>query len=138
MINEASNRRMEMYRTVLSDAVKNRKENITTKDLAEKLSVAPTSLYRLERGAIDIRVSTFLAYLDGFGFTIEIVPNENKTTVTESVSGAQPVDKVLDVTDTPIVIEDIGAKSDLKDRRSRLRLLQYLLKMEEKYLENGD
>jgi transcriptional regulator with XRE-family HTH domain len=136
MNNEDSARRMEMYRTVLNDAVKSRKENITTKELAEKLSVAPTSLYRLERGTIDIRVSTFLAYLDGFGFTIEIIPNEEKRTVTESVSGSQSVDKVLKVNDIPIVIENIGKGSDWQDRRSRLRLLQYLLKMEEMYLEN--
>ncbi len=136
MNNEDSARRMEMYRTVLNDAVKSRKENITTKELAEKLSVAPTSLYRLERGTIDIRVSTFLAYLDGFGFTIEIIPNEEKRTVTESVSGSQSVDKVLKVNDIPIVIENIGKESDWQDRRSRLRLLQYLLKMEEMYLEN--
>lgn len=136
MNNEDSARRMEMYRTVLNDAVKSRKENITTKELAEKLSVAPTSLYRLERGTIDIRVSTFLAYLDGFGFTIEIIPNEEKRTVTESVSGSQSVDKVLKVNDIPIVIENNGKESDWQDRRSRLRLLQYLLKMEEMYLEN--
>ena len=136
MNNEDSARRMEMYRTVLNDAVKSRKENITTKELAEKLSVAPTSLYRLERGTIDIRVSTFLAYLDGFGFTIEIIPNEEKRTVTESVSGSQSVDKVIKVNDIPIVIENIGKESDWQDRRSRLRLLQYLLKMEEIYLEN--
>ena len=136
MNNEDSARRMEMYRTVLNDAVKSRKENITTKELAEKLSVAPTSLYRLERGTIDIRVSTFLAYLDGFGFTIEIIPNEEKRTVMESVSGSQSVDKVLKVNDIPIVIENIGKESDWQDRRSRLRLLQYLLKMEEMYLEN--
>ena len=136
MNNEDSARRMEMYRTVLNDAVKSRKENITTKELAEKLSVAPTSLYRLERGTIDIRVSTFLAYLDGFGFTIEIIPNEEKRTVTESVSGSQSVDKVIKVNDIPIVIENIGKESDWQDRRSRLRLLQYLLKMEEMYLEN--
>ena len=108
MNNEDSARRMEMYRTVLNDAVKSRKENITTKELAEKLSVAPTSLYRLERGTIDIRVSTFLAYLDGFGFTIEIIPNEEKRTVTESVSVSQSVDKVLKVNDIPIVIENNG------------------------------
>lgn len=136
MNNEDSARRMEMYRTVLNDAVKSRKENITTKELAEKLSVAPTSLYRLERGTIDIRISTFLAYLDGFGFTIEIIPNEEKRTVTESVSGSQSVDKVLKVNDIPIVIENNGKESDWQDRRSRLRLLQYLLKMEEMYLEN--
>ena len=136
MNNEDSARRMEMYRTVLNDAVKSRKENITTKELAEKLSVAPTSLYRLERGTIDIRVSTFLAYLYGFGFTIEIIPNEEKRTVTESVSGSQSVDKVIKVNDIPIVIENIGKESDWQDRRARLRLLQYLLKMEEMYLEN--
>ena len=46
------------------------------------------------------------------------------------------MDKVIKVNDIPIVIENIGKESDWQDRRSRLRLLQYLLKMEEIYLEN--
>ena len=126
MVNGKSTRRMAMYKDLLEKAVEKRKENITAKELSRILNVEPTSLYRLERGTNDIRVSTFLAYLDGFGFTIEVVPN--------SVEKASPVDMVLDGHGSQFAIENLGI--DVNDRRQRLRLLQYILKLEQSYLDS--
>ena len=130
MLNADNAVRLKKYRELLNVAVERRKNNITTKKLAEKLKVPTTSLYRLESGVNDIKVSTFMAYLEGFGFTIELVPDLKAKKIA--------ADMVLDLGDEPIIIESNKPAIDMSNRRDRLRLLQYLLKMEEMYLENGD
>jgi transcriptional regulator with XRE-family HTH domain len=119
MISKAYDRRMEAYRGFLDTAVRKRKANISAKELAEKMEIVPASLYRMESGVNDVKVSTLLAYLDGFGFTIEVVPYEKET---ESA-----FDYVLNTNDSPVLIENT-------DRRTRLKLLQRLLKAEEEYI----
>ncbi|MBE7070052.1 MAG: helix-turn-helix domain-containing protein [Ruminococcaceae bacterium] len=119
MISKAYDRRMEAYRDFLDTAVRKRKANISAKELAEKMEIVPASLYRMESGVNDVKVSTLLAYLDGFGFTIEVVPYEKET---ESA-----FDYVLNTNDSPVLIENT-------DRRTRLKLLQRLLKAEEEYI----
>lgn len=119
MISKAYDRRMEAYRGFLDTAVRKRKANISAKELAEKMEIVPASLYRMESGINDMKVSTLLAYLDGFGFTIEVVPYEKAT--------EEAFDYVLDTNDAPVLIENT-------DRRTRLKLLQRLLKAEEEYI----
>lgn len=119
MISKAYDRRMEAYRDFLDTAVRKRKASISAKELAEKMEIVPASLYRMESGVNDVKVSTLLAYLDGFGFTIEVVPYEKET---ESA-----FDYVLNTNDLPVLIENT-------DRRTRLKLLQRLLKAEEEYI----
>ena len=130
MLNADNAIRLEKYRELLNVAVERRKNNISTKKLAEKLKVPTASLYRLESGVNDIKVSTFMAYLEGFGFAIELVPDVKAKKIA--------TDMVLDLGDNPILIEKSKPAMDLTNRRDRLRLLQYLLKMEEMYLENGE
>ena len=129
MINKENEKRLEAYRRFLCGAVQKRKESISAKDLAEKMDVVPASLYRMESGVNDVKVSTLLAYLDGFGFTIEIIPYEKQK--------KDYVDYVLTVNDEPVRIENNRSAETFKDRRTRLRVLQYLLKLEEEYL-NGE
>ncbi len=76
-MNNDNAQRLIMYKTLLEQAVGKRKENISAKDLAEKLKIEPTSIYRLERGVNDMKLSTFIAYLDAFNYEIEIIPRSD-------------------------------------------------------------
>ena len=78
-MNNDNTQRLIMYKTLLDQAVEKRKENITAKELAEKLKIEPTSVYRMERGVNDIKLSTFIAYLDAFSYQIDIVPKTDSS-----------------------------------------------------------
>ena len=116
-----------MYKTLLDQAVGKRKENITAKELAEKLKIEPTSVYRMERGVNDIKLSTFIAYLDAFNFQIEITPK------TDSVEKETNVDFVTDG-DVPLEIEYFKTNPSALDRKQRLSLIKYLIDLEERSL----
>lgn len=131
MTDDNNEKKTIIYKTILEKAVQKRKGIISTRELAEKLSVAPTSLYRLERGEVDIRVSTFLSYLDGFGFTIEVVPY--KSGRIQSKPETVPFDLVDE--DLHVLAEN---NSDFNDRKQRLKLLKYLLLLEQQYLESEE
>ncbi|MBR4915345.1 MAG: helix-turn-helix transcriptional regulator [Clostridiales bacterium] len=119
--------RILMYKTLLDQAVGKRKENITAKELAEKLKIEPTSVYRMERGVNDIKLSTFIAYLDAFNFQIEITPK------TDSVEKETNVDFVTDG-DVPLEIEYFKTNPSALDRKQRLSLIKYLIDLEERSL----
>ena len=126
-----NSQRLLMYKTLLEQAVEKRKENISAKDLAEKLKIEPTSIYRLERGVNDMKLSTFLAYLDAFNYQIEITP---KTDPAEKESS---VDLIVNE-ETPIEIEYAQINPSALDHRQRLRLLKYLIELEEKCLNENE
>ena len=119
--------RLIMYKTLLDQAVEKRKENITAKDLAEKLKIEPTSIYRLERGVNDIKLATFIAYLDAFSYQIDIVPK------TDSTEKETNVDFVTNG-EVPFEIECFKANPSALDRKQRLSLIKYLIDLEEKSL----
>lgn len=120
-----------MYKTLLESAVEKRKENISAKDLAEKLKIEPTSIYRLERGVNDMKLSTFLAYLDAFNYQIEIIPK------TDPAEKENSVDLIVNE-ETPIEIEYAQINPSALDHRQRLRLLKYLIELEEASLNGNE
>ena len=120
-------RRLIMYKTLLDQAVEKRKENISAKDLAEKLKVEPTSIYRLERGVNDIKLSTFIAYLDAFSYQIDIIPK------TDSPEKGTDVDFVT-AGEVPLDIEYFKTEPAALDRKQRLSLIKYLIDLEERSL----
>lgn len=114
---------IEQYQKLIEEAALKRKEKVTAKEVAEKLEKKPTEIYRIERGTRPINLLTLIAYLQTFGYTLaivpiklEIVPNPPKKTKVETI------------------------KYDLKklDRKQRLRLLKFLIAIEEAELGNDD
>lgn len=124
-MNNDNVQRLIMYKTLLEQAVGKRKENISAKDLAEKLKIEPTSIYRLERGVNDMKLSTFIAYLDAFNYEIEIIP--------KSEPSAKEIN-VDFVSDDGTTIEYSHIDPSTLDHRQRLRLIKYLIELEEKDL----
>ena len=126
-MNNDNTQRLIMYKTLLDQAVEKRKENITAKELAEKLKIEPTSVYRMERGVNDIKLSTFIAYLDAFSYQIDIVPK------TDSSEKETNVDFITNG-EVPLEIEYFKTNPSALDRKQRLSLIKYLIEMEEKSL----
>ena len=114
---------LAQYKKLIEEALLKRKEQATVKEVAEKLYKKPTEIYRIERGTRPINLLTLISYLQTFGYTLaivpiklEIVPNPPKKTKVETI------------------------KYDLKklDRKQRLRLLKFLIAIEEAELGSND
>ena len=129
MSEDKSTKRILMYKNMLDKAVEKRKENVSAKELAEKLGIEKTSIYRLERGVNDMKLSTFLAYLDAFDYQIELLPKANK-------SKGKNCTEQTDISSSTVEIEHTLNTSEM-DRRQRLRMLQYLLRLEEAYIDGN-
>ena len=127
-MNSDNTQRLIMYKTLLEQAVEKRKENISAKDLAEKLEIEPTSIYRLERGVNDMKLSTFIAYLDAFSYEIEIIPKSNPSAKETNIDF---------VSDDGTTIECSQINPSELDHRQRLRLLKYLIELEERDLSKS-
>ncbi len=127
-MNSDNAQRLIMYKTLLEQAVEKRKENISAKDLAEKLKIEPTSIYRLERGVNDMKLSTFIAYLDAFSYEIEIIPKSNPSAKETNIDF---------VSDDGTTIEYSQINPSELNHRQRLRLLKYLIELEEKDLSKN-
>ena len=129
MNDDKNTKRMLMYQDILDKAVEKRKENISAKELAEKLEIEPTSIYRLERGVNDMKLSTFLAYLDAFNYQVELVQKESSLEPETTVDFTAADGTVID-------IQYGMTNPSYKDRLCRLRMLRYLIGLEEIYLES--
>lgn len=114
---------IEQYQKLIEEAALKRKEKVTAKEVAEKLDKKPTEIYRIERGTRPVNLLTLISYLQTFGYTLaivpiklEIVPNPPKKTKVETI------------------------KYDLRklDRKQRLRLLKFLIAIEEAELGSDD
>ena len=114
---------IEQYKKLIEEAALKRKEKVTAKEVAEKLEKKPTEIYRIERGARPINLLTLIAYLQTFGYTLAIVPIK-----LEIVPNPPKKPKIETI------------KYDLKklDRKQRLRLLKFLIAIEEAELGNDD
>lgn len=130
MTEDKITKRISMYKDMLDKAVEKRKQNVSAKELAEKLGVEQTSIYRLERGVNDMKLSTFLAYLDAFDYQIDLLPKVNK-------SGGESNTEPTNTSSSFIEIEHTLIKPSELNRSQRLRMLQYLLRLEESYIEDN-
>lgn len=117
------NKRLCAYQELIEKAAQKRSENITVPELADKLNVKPTGIYRLEKGDHDPKLSTILNYLGAFGYHLEIVPDK------------------VEVVPNPVRIKK-SPKIEVYDvktcRRHRLNLLKILIRLEEEYLNMHD
>ncbi len=114
---------IEQYQKLIEEAALKRKEKVTAKEVAEKLEKKPTEIYRIERGTRPVNLLTLIAYLQTFGYTLAIVPNK-----LEIVPNPPKKPKIETI------------KYDLKkmDRKQRLRLLKFLIAIEEAELGSDD
>ena len=124
--NNEAPKRLEAYQALVKKAVEKRSENISASDLANKLNVKVTGIYRMERGNQDMRLSTMIAYLQSFGYRLEIVPD-----TLEVVPNRKKMKK------EKTEIEGLETLK-LSSRRQRLRLLKYLISLEEASLDDEE
>lgn len=122
MSDKDTKKRLEMYHKLIAEAAEKRKAKITVRELAEKLEIQTSAIYRMEHGHLkDIKLSTLMGYLFAFGYKLAIVPDELVIV---------PNPKKL-----PKIEKEVFDKAKI-DRRTRIRLLKYLIALEE--AELGD
>lgn len=119
---------LEAYDKLLAEAREKRKEKISVIELGKKLNFKRSNIYRMESGAIDLKASTLINYLHGFGYHLEIV-EDNK----ETIEDPKP-DMIVEVEGIQIPIERYDGKEKL-DKRTRLNLLKLILEQMEAELE---
>ena len=114
---------MAIYKKLIDSAATKRKETIAAKEVADRMEIKPTVIYRLEKGTRPVNLLTLIAYLQTFGYTLAIVPNQ-----LEIVPNPPKKPKIETI------------KYDLKkmDRKQRLRLLKFLIAIEEAELGSDD
>lgn len=113
---------------LLKSATEKRKANISVINLCKKLDTKRSIIYRMESGAIDVKVSTLLNYLHGFGYHLEIV-EDNKEEIEDPKH-----DMIVETDGIQIPIEHYDSKEKL-DKRTRLKLLKLILEQMESELE---
>ena len=114
---------LEQYQKLITEAAMKRKEKTTAKEVAEKMEKKPTEIYRIEKGTRPINLLTLISYLQAFGYTLAIVPIK-----LEIVPNPPKKPKIETI------------KYDLKklNRKQRLRLLKFLIAIEEAELGNDN
>ena len=114
---------MAIYKKLIDSAATKRKETIAAKEVADRMEIKPMVIYRLEKGTRPVNLLTLIAYLQTFGYTLAIVPNK-----LEIVPNPPKKPKIETI------------KYDLKkmDRKQRLRLLKFLIAIEEAELGSDD
>lgn len=122
--NNKEPKRLEAYQNFIINAAKIREANITVANLADKLNIRPTGIYRMEKGNQDIKLSTLLTYLQAFGYKLAIIPDAleivpNRPKFNSEFAG----------------IEQIPIPSK---RKQRLLLLRYLVYLEELALNDKE
>lgn len=110
------------YNMLLASAREKRKATLSVNDLCKKLNFKRSNIYRMESGAIDVKVSTLIHYLHGFGYHLEIVKD-------------QCCDFLIETNGLTINIENYTAKKQRLDKKQRLELLKLLLEQYEEDLK---
>lgn len=124
MTDKDTKKRLEMYQKLIAEAAEKRKAKITVRELADKLEIQTSAIYRMEHGHLkDIKLSTLMSYLFAFGYKLAIVPDELVIV---------PNPKKL-----PKIEKEVFDKAKI-DRRTRIRLLKYLIALEEAELGNDE
>lgn len=120
------------YDQLLASAREIRKAKISVNNLCEKLNFKRSNIYRMESGTIDVKVSTLIHYLHGFGYHLEIVEDEEPS---KETSKKPPCDYLLETNKININIENYSAKKQRLSKKQRLDLLKLLLEQYEEDLE---
>ena len=124
MSDKDTKKRLEMYYKLIAEAAEKRKAKITVRELADKLEIQTSAIYRMEHGHLkDIKLSTLMCYLFAFGYRLAIVPDDLVIV---------PNPKKL-----PKIEKEVFDKAKI-DRRTRIRLLKYLIALEEAELGNDE
>lgn len=124
MTDKDTKKRLEMYQKLIAEAAEKRKAKITVRELADKLEIQTSAIYRMEHGHLkDIKLSTLMSYLFAFGYKLAIVPDKLEIV---------PNPKKL-----PKIEKEVFDKAKI-DRRTRIRLLKYLIALEEAELGNDE
>ena len=122
--------RLLAYSALINTAAETRKANISVINLCKKLDTSRSVIYRMESGAIDVKLSTLINYLHGFDYHLEIVPDNKNMTDLKS-------DMIADINGVQIPIE-YYEKNKL-DNRARIRLLKLLIEqMEDEFGSDDD
>lgn len=114
------------YQNLIKEAAAKRKENISAKEIAEKMETTPSVIYRMERGESMVSLRTLLSYLSEFGYKLMIVPDKLEIVPNEPRISKLPK---LDV---------IEFNKEKSLRRRRIIMLRYLLAIEEAGLDDDD
>lgn len=127
--------RMQAYADLLGTATEKRKETISVINLCKKLNTKRSVIYRMESGANDVKVSTLINYLHGFGFHLEIVPD-----TLEIVPGKtkDKTDMVIDLDGLPILVEHGKIKKEQLNKKQRIALLKLIASLYEKELGDDE
>lgn len=114
------------YQNLIKEAAAKRKENISAKEIAEKMETTPSVIYRMERGESMVSLRTLLSYLSEFGYKLMIVPDKLEIVPNEPRTSKLPK---LDI---------IEFNKEKSLRRRRIIMLRYLLAIEEAGLDDDD
>jgi transcriptional regulator with XRE-family HTH domain len=114
------------YQNLIKEAAAKRKENISAKEIAEKMETTPSVIYRMERGESMVSLRTLLSYLSEFGYKLMIVPDKLEIVPNEPRISKLPK---LDI---------IEFNKEKSLRRRRIIMLRYLLAIEEAGLDDDD
>lgn len=114
------------YQNLIKEAAAKRKENISAKEIAEKMETTPSVIYRMERGESMVSLRTLLSYLGEFGYKLMIVPDKLEIVPNEPRISKLPK---LDI---------IEFNKEKSLRRRRIIMLRYLLAIEEAGLDDDD
>lgn len=117
MTDDRNRKKLEMYQILITEATEKRKATITVKELSAKLDIKTSAIYRMEHGHLkDIKLGTLINYLHAFGYKLAIVPDK-----LEIISNTERTNKIE---------KEVLDKAKY-DRRTRIRLLKYLIAIEE-------
>ena len=115
------------YELFLKNAKAIRKKNITVTELCERLNAQRTTIYRIERAEVDPKLSTLMQYLNGFGYHLEVVQDQEK---------AIDMDFMMDVNGTNVLIDQIDLNKAKTDRNFRIKAVRILLDLIENDIED--
>ena len=89
----------------------------------------------MESGSNDVKVSTLINYLHGFGFHLEIVPD-----TLEIVPGKtkDKTDMVIDLDGLPILVEHGKIKKEQLSKKQRIALLKLITSLYEDELGDDE
>ncbi len=124
--NRETKQNLSDYENLIAYIRELRKNSISMAELCRKLDAQRTTIYRIESGEVDPRLSTLINYLHGFGYHLEIVSDRKRP---------QEVDIVVNVeSDDSHAISNIDIKG--LSKRERVDLLRSLLECYESELDS--
>ena len=93
----------------------NRTNSITVTELCRRICTQRITVYRIENGTVDPKLSTLINYLHGFGYHLEVVPDIPRP------------DFVVEDDGVKVQVEQFDSKKSFPDRRTRIAVLKHML-----------